>query len=278
MPTRSLPSPLLSSISLVRGGARLLAVTGASAAFYGALRAEHRGRPVPRARRDRYVQRWAQLQLTLLAVEQHIAGLDHVRERTPGPCLLVSNHRSALDIAALLQLCGGVFLARGDLAGWPGMGTLARAAGTVFVDRDDPGSRAGAIRRVGERLAQGETVLVFPEGTTFPGDEVRRFQAGAFLPLLRSGGVVLPVGLAYDPPEAIFREEEDFPTHYGRLLRLPRCRLSMVIGAALPAQGKAEALARAAQQAVQALVNEARARLSAGSPAPPPAPAGSAAR
>ena len=58
-----------------------------------------------------------------------------------------------------------------------------------------------------ERLRRGITVGVFPEGTTFPDDEVREFQAGAFVAVAREKGIVLPVGIAYERADSIYGNE-----------------------------------------------------------------------
>jgi 1-acyl-sn-glycerol-3-phosphate acyltransferase len=54
----------------------------------------------------------------------------------PSSGLLVSNHLSYLDIIVLSSIQPCVFVAKGDVARWPLFGWLARAAGTIFVDRD----------------------------------------------------------------------------------------------------------------------------------------------
>ena len=95
--------------------------------------------------------------------------------------LVVANHRSTADILVLLRTFGGRMVSRADLAGWPLVGAAARAVGTLFVDRSDAASGATAVRAIRTRLVAGDTVIVFPEGTTFPDDEVRPFHAGAFV-------------------------------------------------------------------------------------------------
>jgi 1-acyl-sn-glycerol-3-phosphate acyltransferase len=126
---------------------------------------------------------------------------------TVTPRLVVANHRSTIDILLMLHLFGGQLLARGDMATWPGIGVMARRAGTLFVRRDDPASGAGAVQRMRERLRRGITIGVFPEGTTFHGDEVREFQPGAFVAIARERGIVLPVGIAYERDDAIYGDE-----------------------------------------------------------------------
>lgn len=212
--------------------------------------------PRPELAREPHVHLWAQAQRRLLGVQ--IVTQPAPRPRPAGPQLVVSNHRSALDIVVMLELFGGSLLSRADLAAWPALGALARAAGTLFVDRDDSHSRISAIRKVRARLLSGATVVVFPEGTTFPGDEVRPFQPGAFMGIAHAAGHVVPVGLAYQDDAALFGEES-FPEHLSRLLQLRQTRVGVAVGDPLPAAGaSAKSLAQSAHREVQRLVESAR--------------------
>jgi 1-acyl-sn-glycerol-3-phosphate acyltransferase len=224
-----------------------------------ALAIEERLRNVDEARREAYVRRWAGSLLKLLRVET-------TKEIAPGaldkglrPRLVVANHRSTLDILLMLDLFGGNLLARGDMADWPAIGIMARRAGTLFVDRTDPTSGAAAVQRIRNRLRRGITISVFPEGTTFDGDEVRTFQAGAFVAIARERGEVLPVGIAYERADAIFGDEPVMD-HMKRLVGAPTTRVGIAVGAPVAAAGPGVAgLAAAMQSDVQRLVHRARA-------------------
>ena len=158
----------------------------------------------------------------------------------------------------MLDLFGGNLLARGDMADWPAIGVMARRAGTLFVDPTDPASGAAAVQRIRERLRRGITISVFPEGTTFEGDEVRPFQAGAFVAIARERGEVLPVGIAYETPEAIYGDEPVLD-HMKRLVRAPSTRVAVSIGSPVGASATGVAsLASAMRSEVQSLVHRAR--------------------
>ncbi|MFW5740050.1 MAG: lysophospholipid acyltransferase family protein, partial [Myxococcota bacterium] len=120
---------------------------------------------------DRHMRVWVRTLLRLfgVSVKQHPRAAPSKAARAR---LVVSNHRSPIDIAVLLSIFGGQVLSRGDLSGWPILGTAARKAGTIFVDREQSASGAHAIRQIRRRLQAGATITVFPEGTTFQGDEV----------------------------------------------------------------------------------------------------------
>jgi 1-acyl-sn-glycerol-3-phosphate acyltransferase len=174
------------------------------------------------------------------------------------PRLIVANHRSPFDIGVLLSLFGGHALSRADLAGWPVLGLAARRAGTIFVDRESEASGASALRTIRRRLSEGATILVFPEGATFEGDEVRPFKPGAFAALRGLDAEIVPVGLVYDP--GVEFVEESFVEHVLRVAARPRTRCVVNIGTSLPAHGRAKDLAESAHGVVQHLVTGARAK------------------
>ena len=97
-----------------------------------------------------------------------------LRER---PVLFVCNHVSYLDIMVLGSVITGCFVAKSEVAGWPGFGLLAKLQRTVFVER-----RRSAVARHGdaiaERLKGGDNLILFAEGTSSDGTRVLPFKSG----------------------------------------------------------------------------------------------------
>jgi 1-acyl-sn-glycerol-3-phosphate acyltransferase len=101
---------------------------------------------------------------------------------TPGterPLLMVSNHVSYVDIVVYGALIEGCFIAKSEVRNWPGIGFLARLARTVFVDRR-PTSTGKQSTVITERLAEGEPLILFPEGTSSDGNRVLPFKSALF--------------------------------------------------------------------------------------------------
>jgi lyso-ornithine lipid O-acyltransferase len=236
------------------------AVTAAMLPAYLARRAmasPAEGQALQDARRDAWVGSWAGTLLAIFGVG--------VRSRGPAPIhgrghLVVANHRSTADILVLLRAFGGHMVSRADLAGWPLVGPAARAVGTVFVDRSDAVSGASAVRAIRTRLAAGATVIVFPEGTTFADDDVRPFQAGAFVAALHSDADIIPVGLAYATGSEAQFFNESFPAHLRRMAGADPSSVAMCIGAPVTIGKKARAaqIRDQTHAEVQRLVYEAR--------------------
>ena len=211
--------------------------------------------------RDRWVRRWAKALLDLFAIDVVVRGTVPPRPR-PGERgrLVVANHRSAIDIGVVLATFGGTMVSRADLAGWPIVGAAARAVGTVFVDRDSAKSGAVTIRAIQRQLEEGQTIALFPEGTTFSGDEVRPFHGGAFIAAARAGADVLPVGLAYPAASGAAYLDETFMAHLGRMAKSRATRMALVVGEPIATKGlRAGAIGERAHAAVSELVAQARA-------------------
>lgn len=125
--------------------------------------------------------------------------------------LMVANHSSWLDIFALNSAGPLYFVSKSEVAQWPGIGWLARATGTIFVQRQRSAAQE-QTRIFEERLRAGHQLLFFPEGTSSDGLRVLPFKptlfAAAFSPML-PGLSVQPVTVVYHAPEG--RE----PRHYG---------------------------------------------------------------
>ncbi len=209
--------------------------------------------------RQRWVQLWARGLLRVFGVEQRWLALADERQGPAGPRLVVANHRSPLDIILMLGHFRGSVLGRHDLEGWPVLGWAARHGGTIFVDREDARSGVKAIREIRRRLSGGQTVIVFPEGTTHGGDQVRPFQGGAFAAVRGLQAELVPVGIAYEPGSEFV--EESFGRHLGRMAQRSKTRVALCVGQPRPAQGNREAMAAQMHDDVQALVHKARAAL-----------------
>lgn len=181
--------------------------------------------------RDRWVKRWANALLTVFSVKVVVDGVVPPPTRGGGRGrLVIMNHRSAIDIGVVLATFGGTMVSRADLAGWPVIGAAARSVGTVFVNRSNAESGAATIRVIQKHLEEGMTINLFPEGTTFDGDEVRPFHGGAFVAAVRAEAEILPVGMAYPKSSGAAFVNETFIEHLARMSKSTATRAVMSIG------------------------------------------------
>jgi 1-acyl-sn-glycerol-3-phosphate acyltransferase len=108
----------------------------------------------------------------LLGVRLQIVGR-MVAER---PLLIVANHSSWLDISVITAAAPVVFVAKHEVADWPVVGLLARLQRSVFVDRARRHKTAQVNSEIAQRLAGGDPVLLFGEGTSSDGNRVLAFR------------------------------------------------------------------------------------------------------
>lgn len=96
------------------------------------------------------------------------------------PVLLICNHTSWLDIPVLSAVAPLSFVAKKEVGGWPFVASLARLQRTVFVDRNRRQAAGDAAYEISSRLATGDTIVLFAEGTSSDGNRVLPFKTSLF--------------------------------------------------------------------------------------------------
>lgn len=146
--------------------------------------------------------------------------------------LITANHLSYLDVIVIAAIRPGRFVAKREIASWPVVGVLARAAGTLFLEQ----ARKRAVVALGEELRAtiraGMPVIFFPEGRISEGVAVERFHGALLWPAVEEGAGCLPLCLHYavrnprvSPRTAIcWASDIGFFTHFWGVLRIPRIR------------------------------------------------------
>jgi 1-acyl-sn-glycerol-3-phosphate acyltransferase len=148
------------------------------------------------AGRRAIVQRWSTRMLRCLGVTVRVTGSAH-----PGAVLAVANHVSWLDIPALHACAPRLrFVSKSNIAHWPLLGRLARAGGTLFIERERKRDALRVVHEVADALRGGDAVAVFPEGTTGAGHGVLPFHANLLQAPITTGTVVQPIALRYSEP------------------------------------------------------------------------------
>jgi 1-acyl-sn-glycerol-3-phosphate acyltransferase len=143
--------------------------------------------------RQREIRQWARAVLGGLGVALDVQGTPH-----PGPVLLVANHVSWLDILAVHASCPQArFVSKADVRGWPLIGRLVVAAGTLFIEREKRRDALRVVHQMAEALRAGDTVAVFPEGTTGEGRDLLPFHANLLQAALSAEAWVQPVVLRF---------------------------------------------------------------------------------
>lgn len=154
--------------------------------------------------RNRIVRGWSRVLLAICGVRLRIGGapLDAEIARTGigrggAGRLVLANHISWIDVFAILACVPGRFVAKAEIGRWPLVGWLVTLVGTLYIERGRRHAVAAINHRVRDKLAAGETVAVFPEGTTTDGDKLLAFHSNLVAPAIDAGGEVWPVALRY---------------------------------------------------------------------------------
>lgn len=177
---------------------------------------------------------------------------------------VVANHVSWLDIFSLNARKRIYFVSKAEVAGWPGIGWLARATGTVFIERKR--AQAQAHNALFEaRLRAGHKLLFFPEGTSTDGMRVLPFKttlfAAFFREKLKDDMSIQPVTLRYTAPRGEdprfygWWGDTEFGTHLLQVLSARRQgQVELIYHAPLRVSDFADrkALAKAAEDQVRA--------------------------
>jgi 1-acyl-sn-glycerol-3-phosphate acyltransferase len=176
-----------------------------------------------------------------------------VRGQVPTqPCVLVANHITYFDPVVLASLVPLTAVAKREVSTWPVIGELSRKLGTLYVTREDAHSGARCLREALRSLDAGVSVLVFPEGTTTPGDGVLPFKRGIFGAAARANVPIVPVCIQYDRSDAAWVGDDPFLTHYMKSIATPCTRVSVRFMEPLtvPTVADAAPVAEAARRAI----------------------------
>jgi 1-acyl-sn-glycerol-3-phosphate acyltransferase len=129
----------------------------------------------------------------------------------PGATLLVANHVSWLDIAAIHAAAPHArFVSKADVLAWPLLGWLIRNAGTLFIERERKRDALRVVHTMAEALQRGETVAIFPEGTTGAGPQLLPFHANLLHAAVTTETPVQPVALRFFDAEHAFSPAAEF--------------------------------------------------------------------
>jgi 1-acyl-sn-glycerol-3-phosphate acyltransferase len=124
-----------------------------------------------------------------------VDGGERLARLSERPAVVVCNHESLFDPAVLMKIAPSPlrFVVKGEVRRTPIFGRALEAMGHVFVARGGNGS---GLEQAARRVAEGGSVLVFPEGTRSPDGELLPFKTGAFRLAAEAGVPVLPCALS----------------------------------------------------------------------------------
>jgi len=150
---------------------------------------------LPRAAGPRWAHAVARTLLALSGIPLRVEGEEHLDGALPA--VVVANHASYADAIVLAAMLPANvrFVAKREFAAQPGTGWLFRRVGVRFVERFATRRAIEDARELADGVREGESPMLFPEGTFWRAPGLRQFHMGAFAAAAQSGRPVLPVAL-----------------------------------------------------------------------------------
>lgn len=211
------------------------------------------------AQRHGFIQRWSAGTLRALGLRLQVQH-GHPAQPAPPACLVVLNHVSWLDILCVhAVLPQARFVSKADVHGWPVIGWMVAAAGTLFIERERKRDALRVVHHCAEALRAGQTVAIFPEGTTGDGPQMLPFHANLLQAAISAAVPVQPLALRYSAPGERFASAAPYVGEMNLIQSLWRIASARGLTADLavlplmPTEGtERRALAEAARAAIQA--------------------------
>ncbi len=158
------------------------------------------------AARQARIRWWSAKMLGSIGIELQVEGVP-----VAGGCLLAVNHVSWLDVMAVHAVVPAArFVAKADVQAWPLVSRLVDSAGTLYLERERKRDALRVVHRMAESLRRGDTVAVFPEGTTTTGHDLLPFHANLLQAAIATGVPVQPVSLRYADASHAVSEAVEF--------------------------------------------------------------------
>ena len=142
---------------------------------------------------DEAGRRWARGLLWGAGVTVRTAGFEHIPRNRP--VVYVANHQSFFDILALAATVPGQmrFVAKREMAKIPILGAAMKAAGQIFIDRQNRARAFEAYEEAAQAVSAGLNAVVFAEGTRSRTGELQPFKKGPFVFAIASAVPIVPV-------------------------------------------------------------------------------------
>jgi 1-acyl-sn-glycerol-3-phosphate acyltransferase len=196
---------------------------------------------------------WAARMLRVLGIALHVQG-----SFRPGAKLLVANHISWLDILAVHAVCPQArFVSKAEVRHWPLLGRLVDSAGTLYIERGRARDALRVVHQMAEALRAGDTVAVFPEGTTGDGEALLPFHANLLQAAIATAAPLQPLALRFADahhavsPAALFIGDTTLAQSMWWVACADGLRIHITV---LPARETAHADRRALAESVRASV------------------------
>jgi 1-acyl-sn-glycerol-3-phosphate acyltransferase len=143
-----------------------------------------------------YARLWGKIALLANRVKVEIDGIEHLNEK--GPYIFMSNHQGYYDVFALLSHLPYQFkwLVKKELFSIPFLGWTMAAVGYISIDREGSRATVEAMNEAAQKIRDGMSVVIFPEGSRSPDGSVQPFKKGGFTLAIKSKAPIVPIAIS----------------------------------------------------------------------------------
>ncbi len=143
-----------------------------------------------------YARLWGKIALLANRVKVRVEGLEHLNGK--GPYIFMSNHQGYYDIFTLLSHLPYQFkwLAKKELFSVPILGWTMAAVGYIRIDRGGTRDTVRAMDEAAQKIQEGMSVVIFPEGSRSPDGSIQPFKKGGFTLAIKSKVPIVPIAIS----------------------------------------------------------------------------------
>jgi 1-acyl-sn-glycerol-3-phosphate acyltransferase len=169
---------------------------------------------------------WARGILFVMGVKMNVV----YEGRVDKPGLILSNHRSYIDIFINLAINPSRIIAKKEVKKWPFFRMGMKMFDTLVLDRGSMASRIENIRRMEKVLTDGYSLIVYPEGTTYRGPEIGKIKSSTYRIASQNNVLTYPIAIEYKNQDDAWVGDDLFVPHFirraGKLVR----HVTVVVG------------------------------------------------
>lgn len=143
-----------------------------------------------------YARLWGKVALLANRVKVKVDGVDRLNGK--GPYIFMSNHQGSYDIFALLGHLPYQFkwLAKKELFSIPFFGWTMAAAGYIRIDREGTRQTVEAMNEAAQKIREGMSVVIFPEGSRSTDGSIQPFKKGGFTLAMKAKVPIVPISIS----------------------------------------------------------------------------------
>ncbi|MBP3888844.1 MAG: 1-acyl-sn-glycerol-3-phosphate acyltransferase [Cellulosilyticum sp.] len=157
---------------------------------------EKHGKRESREEVSKHLQTFARQLVKSTGMELEIRGEENLP--TEGPVLYVATHKSVFDIVIIHSIIKEpvIYIGKKEVQEMPFVNKWFNALGCIYIDREDMREALKSILEGIKELKEGQSIVLFPEGTRSMTNDLKPFKEGGFKLATKTKVPVVPIALS----------------------------------------------------------------------------------